>query len=173
MTPRIYEVEKIGSGFLAVMARPVSGEWIEDEFSGLAKLDILQIVSLLKPSEEYEVGLTFEKALCKKNNINFISYPIEDRGLPTSIKEFSTLTKTIYDEIAGGMNTVIHCRAGIGRTGIVAAGVLLHAAFEVTEAFERISKARGVQVPDTQEQYNWVLANKNEIISNEKNSLRP
>ncbi len=172
MIPRIYEVENIGSGFLAVMAKPVSGEWIEDEFSGLAKLGILQIVSLLKPSEEYEVGLASEKELCQKNNIKFTSYPIEDRGLPASIKEFTNITKSIYHEIAGGMNTVIHCRAGIGRTGIVAAGVLLHAAFEVNEAFERISKVRGVQVPDTQEQYNWVLANQNEIINNaNQNSL--
>jgi predicted protein tyrosine phosphatase len=69
------------------------------------------------------------------------------------------------------MNTVIHCRAGIGRTSVVATGVLLHAGFEVTEAFEKISEIRGVQVPDTQEQYDWVLAKKNEILSKKKGSL--
>ncbi len=37
---------------------------------------------------------------------------------------------------------------------------------------ENVSKIRGVQVPDTQEQYNWVLANQNEIINNaNQNSL--
>jgi hypothetical protein len=37
MRPEIYQVELIGSGFLSVMAKPVSGEWIEDELSGIAK----------------------------------------------------------------------------------------------------------------------------------------
>jgi len=37
MIPRIYEVENIGSGFLAVMAKPVSGEWIEEEFPKFVK----------------------------------------------------------------------------------------------------------------------------------------
>ncbi len=165
MSPKIYYVEKIGLGFLAVMAKPMSGEWIEDEFSGLANLQISQVLSLLESSEQNTLGLKDEKNLCEKNNIKFISYPIQDRGLPPSVQEFSQLTKAIYKEVVEGANTVIHCRAGIGRTGMVAAGVLLHTQLEATEAFQRISKARGIQVPDTEQQFDWVVANQNEIIS--------
>src|SRR5262249_25284547 len=50
----------------------------------------------------------------------------------------------------------IHCRAGIGRSGLVGAAVLLHCGFTVREAFAAISKARGVQVPDTAEQSEWL-----------------
>ncbi|MEE9345355.1 MAG: dual specificity protein phosphatase family protein [Methylococcales bacterium] len=165
MSPKVYYVEKIGLGFLAIMAKPMSGEWIEDEFSGLANLQVLQILSLLELSEQNKLGLKDEKILCEKNNIKFISYPIKDRGLPSSVQEFAQLTKVIHKQIIGGANTVIHCRAGIGRTGIVAAGVLLHAELGATEAFQRISKARGIQVPDTEQQFDWVVANQNEIIS--------
>ncbi len=71
----------------------------------------------------------------------------------TSYLEF---TRRLYREAAGGLNTVVHCRAGIGRTGIIAAGVLLHCGFEPQEAIEHISEQRGVAVPDTQEQIDWV-----------------
>ncbi len=157
MKPDIYEVELIGSGFLAVMAKPVAGEWIEDEFRGIANLGIMQIVSLLESSEEYEVGLTDEKKLSEKYGMEFVSFPLPDRGLPRSLGEYSKFTKNLYHQIAGGKNTVIHCRAGIGRTGVVAAGVLLHCGFEPEEAFEQISEKRGVVVPDTIEQRNWVI----------------
>ena len=57
MIPDIYQVELIGSGSLSVMAKPVSGEWIEDEFSGIAQFGINRIVSLLEEHESYEVAL--------------------------------------------------------------------------------------------------------------------
>lgn len=31
MGPVYYEIETIGSGFLAIMAKPVAGEWIDEE----------------------------------------------------------------------------------------------------------------------------------------------
>ena len=55
MRPQIYQVELIGSGFLAVMAKPVSGEWIDDEFSGIAGAGILQVVSLLEYQESKNI----------------------------------------------------------------------------------------------------------------------
>ena len=157
MSPDIYQVELIGSGSLSVMAKPVSGEWIDDEFSGIRKWGIDRIVSLLESHEAYEVGLGEELTLASRFDMEFISFPIKDRGLPSSIQDYLAFTKRLYHEAAGGLHTVVHCRAGIGRTGIVAAGVLLHCGFEPMEAFKHISAKRGVEVPDTNEQVEWVV----------------
>ncbi|MEM7386489.1 MAG: protein tyrosine phosphatase, partial [Verrucomicrobiota bacterium] len=107
MKPEVYVVELIGSGFLAVMAKPVSGEWIEDEFRGIADQGIHQIVSLLEPREAYEVGLQNEEELAEANGMSFASFPIPDRGLPTSVQEFARFTKDLYHQIAGGASTVV------------------------------------------------------------------
>ena len=163
MIPDIYKVELIGSGSLSVMAKPVSGEWIEDEFSNISMFGIDRIVSLLESHEVYDLGLEMEKALAEKNGMEFISYPIPDRGLPNSIDDFLRFTKRLYNEAAGGLNTVVHCRAGIGRTGMIAAGVLLHCGFDPIDAFDLISKKRGVAVPDTQEQIDWVVKSHSEM----------
>lgn len=162
--PSIYVVEPIGSGLLAVMARPVPGEWIEDEFAGIAAFGISRVVSLLEPDEAEELGLSEEESLCERNGMEFLSCPIPDRGLPGSVTDFARFTHMLYETIGRGTNTVIHCRAGIGRTGMVAAGVLLHAAFEPEAAFEHIAKARGMYVPDTQEQRDWLIAHWNNIL---------
>lgn len=165
MIPDIYKIESIGSGSLSVMAKPTSGEWIEEEFLAIAESGINKIVSLLEKRESIEVGLGEECTLTTKNGMEYISYPIPDRGLPNSVEQFATFTKQLYHETAGGLHTVIHCRAGIGRTGLVAAGVLLHCGFEPIKAFEHISKRRRVSVPDTQEQIDWLVTHCHVIVN--------
>jgi len=70
----------------------------------------------------------------------------------------------LYETIGRGVNTVVHCRAGIGRTGMVAVGVLLHAGLEPEAALEHVAKARGIAVPDTSEQRDWLFAHGYDIL---------
>lgn len=155
MLPTTYKVTEIKSGILSIMAKPVSGEWIDDEFIGLKRIGIDKVVSLLERFEELEVGLGSEKELCLKHGLEFASFPIPDRGLPNTASAQEFLSE-IHSEICGGKHIVIHCRAGIGRTGIIAGGVLVKSGMLAKDAFTLISSVRGVQVPDTEEQEAWL-----------------
>jgi protein-tyrosine phosphatase len=157
MLPTIYKVTDIGNGTLSVMAKPVPGEWIEDEFIGLRRLGVNTIVSLLELQEQREIGLDQEEALCLKNDMAFVSFPIPDRGLPNTQKA-ADFAESLYSQICKGKHVVIHCRAGIGRTGIIAGAVLVKSGMTAAQAFASISAARGVRVPDTQEQENWLAS---------------
>ena len=48
--------------------------------------------------------------------------------------------------------------AGLGRTGLFNASLLVRDGSEPEEAFNLISKARGALVPDTRLQREWVIA---------------
>ena len=111
--------------------------------AAIAQSGISQIVSLLERSESRELGLDKEAELAERHGMEFVSYPVPDRGLPASMKDYLALTKRLYHHAAGGEHIAVHCRAGIGRTGMVAAGVLLHCGFEPDEALEHISLKRG------------------------------
>jgi protein-tyrosine phosphatase len=163
MNPDIYKVTKIGKGFLSVMAKPVAGEWIEDEFLGISRYGINVLVSLLELHEIRELGLSKASLLCTSNGMDYINFPILDRSVPTPSPKLFSLIGNIHRRIELGENTVIHCRAGIGRTGLFAASILVKHGYSPSEAFTLISKARGVEVPDTQEQYEWVVKNKNNL----------
>ena len=66
--------------------------------------------------------------------------------------------------IAAGHNLVFHCRAGIGRSGMIAASILLQEGLSAREAFARISAARGLTIPDTPGQLEWVEEHRETII---------
>ncbi|MDQ1921108.1 protein-tyrosine phosphatase family protein [Massilia pseudoviolaceinigra] len=162
MGPEIYKVAGIGRGCLAVMAKPVAGEWIDDEFSGIARYGITGMVSLLERHEIHELGLVDAPALCASNGITFTHFPIADRGLPASPGVFA-LVQALGRRIEDGEHIVIHCRAGIGRTGLMAAAVLVRHGWTPEDAFRQVSASRGVQVPDTPEQYAWVVTHQKRL----------
>lgn len=159
MIPQIYKVITSGSGFLAVMARPRSGEWLRDEIGGLERLGVQTIASLLEPSEEAELELGAERRIAEELGLAFISFPISDRGIPRRISEFQSLVNRLAYDVRRGRGVAIHCRAGIGRSGIAAAAVLVSLGHDSADVFKLISKARGVNVPDTPEQIEWFMRN--------------
>lgn len=138
-----------------MMAKPIGGEWLEDSIQGLKQLGIDGMVSLLEPQEQYTLGLTKQADYCQLQGINYLNFPIPDRGLPNTAKAI-TLAKQLYDEIKDGKHWIIHCRAGIGRTGIIAGAVLVTAGLSTELALQTISQARSVQVPDTDKQVAWL-----------------
>lgn len=165
MKPEIYQIKSIGKGSLFAMAKPVADDFMEQQFVNLANEKINRIVSLMEIDEASKAGLEEELRLTEKHRMEFVSFPIRDRGMPDSITEFSKFTRGLYDDIASGLNTVVHCYAGIGRTGMVSAAVLLHDGFQPEQAFQHISLKRGVSVPDTQQQIDWIVNNRDTIVN--------
>ena len=51
---------------------------------------------------------------------------------------------------------MIHCRQGIGRAAIVAAAVLMENGWTPEAAIQQISKNRGIPVPETPQQREWI-----------------
>ena len=157
MKPQIYKVCALGSGWLSAMAKPVAGEWIDDEFAAIADAGIKKVVSLLEPHEAYELGLEDEETICERHGMQFGNFPVADRSIPDSAHGFVSFIRQIHADIASGVDTVVHCRAGIGRSGLVAAAVLVRAGHSPEAAFDLVSRARGIAVPDTEGQRNWLI----------------
>jgi protein-tyrosine phosphatase len=140
------------------MPRPRAGDWLVDEIAGWKAEGVDVVVSLLDRHEVDELGLHELPAALQSAVIEFVSFPIPDRGVPTSMQETERLVRRISDALAAGKATAIHCRAGIGRSALIAACVLVRGGYDVDAAFTAIAEARGIEVPDTQAQRDWVAA---------------
>ncbi|MGM9485892.1 protein-tyrosine phosphatase family protein [Ideonella sp. YS5] len=154
--PSLYWVPGIEPRRLALMPRPRGGEELSDEIASWRRAGITLVVSLLERSEVLELELKAEPTLCAGAGIQFFSFPIPDRGIPASVREFSRFLSEVHAEILKGAHVAIHCRAGIGRTGLVS-GCLLHMlGVPYKDIFQVLSRSRGLAVPDTSTQEEWV-----------------
>ena len=151
-----YWIEAPWPGRLAILPRPRGGDWLEDEVRAWRSAGIDAVVSTLTSDEIAELDLAEEAELCQANGVEFVAFPVEDRGLPSSITAAAELVRRLEEELAKGKNIAIHCRQGVGRSAVIAASVLMAAGVEAETAWVRVKKARGCPVPDTAEQRAWV-----------------
>lgn len=141
---------------LGIMARPRGTDWLLDDLRALKQTGVDVIVSALTAPETEELGLAGEADACAQSGLLFISFPIEDRSLPTHTGQFEVLVNQILEHLRGGKSVVVHCRAGIGRSSLIAASALTRTGLSADQAFRLIEQARGCHVPDTPQQRNWV-----------------
>jgi protein-tyrosine phosphatase len=143
-------------GRLAISARPRGGDWLVDEVNDWRRAEIDTVVSLLTAEECQDLELIAEAKLCSAAGMEFISFPIEDRKVPDSSLSVARLLAQLGAQLMDGKNVVIHCRQGIGRAGLIAASILIAHNVEAQRAIAVVSGARGVPVPETDEQRAWV-----------------
>jgi protein-tyrosine phosphatase len=143
-------------GKLALAARPRGGDWLDDELRSWQREGVNTVLSLLTRDEENDLDIADEASTAKAHGMGFLSFPILDRHVPESEPRLSAMLDELDAELAAGRNVVLHCRQGIGRTGLVAACLLLRKGLDPEEAVERLSAARGIQIPETQEQRYWI-----------------
>jgi len=146
----------MGLGRLAIMARPRANDWLADEVAAWRAEGVDVVVGLLAAEEVAELGLADEPALCRGQGIEFLSFPVQDRGVPALPLACRLLIDELSQRLRGARSVAIHCRAGIGRSALIAAFVMRTLGVEADASFRLISAARGVRVPDTDSQMEWV-----------------
>jgi protein-tyrosine phosphatase len=141
---------------LAILARPRGHDWLPDDLRRLRRAGVDVIVSALTSPEVKELGLEGEAEEYAQSGLRFVSFPIADRPAPTSPTSFTALVDRLAEYSKNGKAIAIHCRAGIGRSSMIAACVLVKNGLSPDAAFQTIEEARGCPVPDTHEQRQWV-----------------
>jgi len=156
MRATVYWIAGPWRGRLAILPRPRGGDWLEDEIRSWHLAGINVVVSSLMSDEITELDLTREAELCQANGMEYIAIPIKDREVPSSLAVIAEMVRQLESKLAEGKHVAIHCRAGVGRSALLAACLLAASGLDLDRAFGRIREARGCSVPDTPEQREWV-----------------
>jgi protein-tyrosine phosphatase len=156
MRTNVFWVPGPWPGRLGILPRPRGGDWLTDETRAWHDAGIDVVVSLLEPEEEAQLMLDDEAAAAARVGVEFESFPIPDRGVPASRESVAALTRHIMEVLEAGRKVAVHCRQGIGRSALIVGGVLVAAGEHPATALKTIAQARGVEVPETEEQRQWL-----------------
>ncbi len=165
MQAQVYWTDGSSPGRIALVPRPRGGDWLEDEVQAWSQAGLNVIVSLLTDDENADFDLTDEAALCRAHGLLFFSFPVIDRSVPASRQDALKLLTRLEQLLVEGQNIGIHCRQSIGRAALLAAGLMTLFGVEPDDAFQRLSAARGLPVPETPEQQKWVADLKLELAA--------
>lgn len=89
-------------------------EFLEPDIRELESNGVRVLVSLQRVPELFGT-------VCAENGIEWIHYPIEDFGVPHDLEAYSGLIDALVERIEHDKPVCIHCRAGVGRTGMALA----------------------------------------------------
>ena len=94
---------------------------IQKDLKFLKNNNIQLIVSLLLKEELTDLGLEDLFCSIRKFGFEHIHFPINDRSTPEDISHFEELIFYLEEKIKNQGVVHIHCNAGLGRSGLLAA----------------------------------------------------
>jgi protein-tyrosine phosphatase len=156
MRKELYWVDGPWRGKLAMAARPRGGDWLQGDLSLWKQAGADMVFSLLTTEEERDMDLREEGDEAERVGMEFLSFPIPDRQIPNSDAKWSDTLEQVTRTLSEGKNVIVHCRQGIGRSGLAAACLLVRKGTSPGAAVEIVSAARGVSIPETTEQRDWI-----------------
>jgi protein-tyrosine phosphatase len=128
-----------------------TGAWNRDLDADLERLkshfgaDVL--VSLIEDGrfrtnelELLRIDDLFERV--KAHGMETVWFPIEDVSVPASLDDFVGLIAQLIEAVVAGQTVVVHCRGGLGRSGVVAAACLVGLGLRPDAAIEAVRCAR-------------------------------
>jgi protein-tyrosine phosphatase len=132
MRKELHWLDESWPGKLAVSARPRGGDWLKDDIAKWKQAGIDAVLSLLTSDEERELDLGDEEGQVRAQGMEFTSFPIPDRQIPNSETKWAASLERVTRTLSTGKNVLVHCRQGIGRSGLVAACLLVKKGSTIT-----------------------------------------
>ncbi len=111
-------------------------------FAAEARQQRIRPVVVLMTRVEIELLYGFDLcAFYESQGLEPVHFPIEDGSVPDDRPRFHALIKGIRDRLRKE-GVVVHCNAGLGRTGVVAGGLLVLGGARWDSAIRRVREAR-------------------------------
>ena len=129
---------------------------LAQDLDHLASLGISSIVSLIDEDECQLIGVPTLATQAVAAGLDWREFPIADRAVPEpdEATAFQRLLADLSAMLHEGARLAIHCRAGLGRSGLLAAALLVWRGVAAEEAIAAIRHCRpGAIETDGQEEY--------------------
>ena len=78
--------------------------------------------------------------------------------MPENVAAFRAFAADLAQRVQRGERVGLHCWGSVGRAPLTAACTMIHLGWKPEDAITALIHARGCQVPEMEEQREWILA---------------
>lgn len=127
---------------------------LKEVFEQVEKLGLAEIISLAPMEEIRSKSPEYAEAISSQETpVNVTIVPVEDFGVPSDPDAFARAAESAAVSLRAGDRILVHCGAGIGRTGMFATLVLHYLGLGYEQSLETVEKAGSRPEKDGQVQF--------------------
>ena len=131
-------------GHLILSAQPAKLGALDLALASYRAASAKLVVSLLPREELLALDLQSMEKSCMLSGLMWAHCPIDDFSPPGPLfeKNWNAIASQIHSLLDQGEGVVLHCRAGLGRTGTVAARILIERGLSAPDAIQHVRRVR-------------------------------
>ncbi len=142
------------TGRLGMTSLPGTRRALEADAAQLAADGVTTFVLLVEDHELTECGVESFVEVMAFHGVETVRFPIVDQNVPTDAPAFAALLDGVEARLKAGQAVAVSCRGGLGRTGTLAAGLLVDGGMAADVAISATRAARkGTIETDDQEAF--------------------
>jgi len=142
-------------GLTICPGRADRGRELAQDLDDLVSAGTTRVVALLSAAEMEWAGVSQLGREVRARGMKFEHLPIQDQDCP-ELAEAQELCALLRAAIDQGEVVVLHCMGGLGRSGLIAASLLVDAGLSASAAISEVREARDPRAVETQKQEDFV-----------------
>ncbi|MEM8688044.1 MAG: protein-tyrosine phosphatase family protein [Pseudomonadota bacterium] len=147
-TPRrefvIATLELETGGRLGVCPLPGRYTPLQKDLATIMAWDPSAVLSMTERDEMEEFGSWGLGALLAERGVKWMHLPIRDYSGPSgkNAEDWQALSPQLHETLDAGGGVILHCRGGIGRSGMIALRLMVERDVDPDQALDRLRAAR-------------------------------
>lgn len=146
----------LGQGQIIMCRMPGAVTDLVSDVEALLDLGPTAVLSLTPLQELTSAGGGGLPDFLDAHGVDWLHFPIGDFGTPTPAQQgdWETLSHDLHTRLDAGESVVVHCRAGLGRTGMIALRLMVERGDVPEHALSRLRDRRPGAI-ERQAQFEW------------------